>query len=217
MSDAVAPAQGALAALEDRLTAELEAIPGILAAAVWLADAAQLREGYISAAPGASLATLEQAAYRLLSAHQVGVARDQLHIAHLDHATAPPLWRGRYLILDGLEVARADSHVVCRVRLLRRGITITGEAREVDTEQGRARAAARATLHAAEQASHTLHFGLEGLHLQELFGRRYVTLSVEVASLRRPFNLPGIAPVNRSIEEAACHATLHAIERWLSW
>lgn len=217
MSEAVAPGRDALAALEDRLTAELEAIPGILAAAVWLATPTRLREGYISAAPGASLATLEQATHRLLSAHQVDFSGEQLHIALLDQAAAPPLWRGRYLILEGLEVARADNHVVCRVKLLRRGATITGEAREVDTEQGRARAAARATLHAAEQASNTLHFGLEGLHLQELFGRRYVTLSIEVASHRRPLHLPGIAALSRSIEEAACHATLHAIERWLSW
>lgn len=217
MSDAAVLGRDALATLEDRLTAELEAIPGVLAAAVWLATPAQLREGYVSAAPGASLANLEQAAHRLLSAQQIGFTSDQLHIALLDQATAPPLWRGRYLILEGLEVARADSHVVCRVRLLRRGATITGEAREVDTEQGRARAAARATLHAAEQAAPALHFGLEGLHLQELFGRRYVTLSVEVASHRRPLHLPGIAALARSIEEAACHATLHAIERWLSW
>lgn len=102
---------------------------------------------------------------------------------------------------------------------MRAAETLDGEAVELDTEAGRIRAAARATLAAAERAGDNLALGLEGSALIEMFGRRYVATSVEAAVDRRFATLSGLAPVDpaRSIEEAACLATLRAIDRWIAW
>lgn len=203
---------------EREIVAELEKIPGVLAAAVWLRDPRHIREAYITGAPGASTGTLRGTVSDLLLRRGFSFRSDDLQIAIIDESAVPlPLWRGRGLVLDRLEVHRADQWVTCRTHLLRRGLPATGEAREIDTEPGRARAAARATLHAAEQATRGIHFGLEGVHILEILGRRYVLVSVEAAFARRVSHLPGVGAVDRSIEDAACLATLAALERWLAW
>jgi hypothetical protein len=125
----------------------------------------------------------------------------------------------RFLVLRDISVSRAGNRVACRVRLTRDHTVFEGEAREPDTEPGRARAAARATLAAAEQAAGSnAALGLEGLLLNELFHRRYVAVSIEGSSGRRHALLSGLVPVDpgRSTEEAAAMATLHAIDRWIA-
>lgn len=212
------PDREAARQLEVRATDELEQIPGVLAAAVWLRDQRRIREAYITAAPGTSLANLQRAVAGVLRSNGLAFSADIVHIAVLDEsATPPPLWRGRFLVLDSLEVCRAQNHATCRIQLLRRGAPVTGEARELDTETGRARAAARATLNAAEQATRGIHLGLEGVQILDLFGKPFVAVSVEAASFRRLSRLPGINAIDRTVEDAACLATLGAIERWLAW
>ncbi|MBI4409461.1 MAG: hypothetical protein HY561_07110 [Gemmatimonadetes bacterium] len=237
--------------LEDQATQEIERIPGVLAAAVWLGSGERVRDVYIAAATGASIATIRRAAGEAL--RNSGLAFDEaaIQIATLDATevrtraeraseraseraraepspaeAAPadipeleprPLWQGRFLVLDSLHVDRSGQYVTCRVDLARLGDQFTGEARELDTEAGRARAAARATLLAAEQASDAISLGLEGAAMVELFGRRYVALSVEAATTRYVSRLAGIAAVDRSVEDAACAASLSAIERWVAW
>jgi hypothetical protein len=122
----------------------------------------------------------------------------------------------RFLVLGRIDLTRADHHVTCRVELDRRGHSFTGEASELDTEPGRARAAAKATLRAAENASTGAHLALEGAVIAEVFGRRYVIVSVEAAAARQFLRLSHIVALERSVEEAACLATLGAIERWLA-
>ena len=126
---------------------------------------------------------------------------------------------GRFLILDDIIVHRAGSRVSCHVRVTRASELLEGEAVELDTESGRIRAAARATLAAAERAADNLALGLEGSAALELFGRRYVATSVEAAVDRRFATLSGLAPIDpaRSLEEAACLAALRAIDRWIAW
>jgi hypothetical protein len=205
-------------ATEIRTTEELERIPGVLAAAVWMRDARGLREAYVTGAPGASPLALRHAVQEVLRRNGLIFDPNAVHVAVLDEATAPPpLWRGRYLVLHALEVGRADHHVACTVQLLRRGSLVSGKAVELDSEAGRARAAARATLLAAEQAARGIRLGLEGVQVAEHFGRPYLVVSVEAAFARRFAHLPGIAPLDRSIEDAACFAVLSAIERWLAW
>jgi hypothetical protein len=125
----------------------------------------------------------------------------------------------RFLVLRDISVSRAGNRVACRVRVSRDRAIHEGEAREPDTELGRARAAARATLAAAEQAASGNALGLEGLSLTSLFHRRYIVTAVEASSGRRHALLSGLVPIDpgRSTEEASALATLHAIDRWLSY
>ena len=132
---------------------------------------------------------------------------------------APPQpWQGRFLILDGVEVERSGTRVHCCVRLVRLEESFEGQAEELDTELGRARAGARAALVAAEKASPSA-LGLEGVQIPDIFGRRYVVVSVEASAARRYVVLSGILALDgaRSLEEAAALAALRAIERFISW
>jgi hypothetical protein len=214
--------------VELRVAEALEQIPGVLAAAVSLSDPAQVREVYIAAAPHANLPSVQQAAAELLSREGLAFAPSSIQIGQIDEVAttglraedpAPPAWQGRFLILGGLDIHRSGSQVTCKVQLLRLGETFDAEARELDTETGRARAAARATLAAAEQASSSARLGLEGAALVNLFGHNYVVVSVEATNARRFSHLCGILATDatRSIEEAACLATLRAVERWVAW
>jgi len=212
------PQRYAASQLESQLTRELEQIPGVLAATVWLRDPELIREVYVTGAPGTSAYILERAVTSILQRHGVNFDAARIHIASLDDTVAPaPPWRGRLLILDDLEVTRAEQQATCKVRILRRGDPYTGTGLDVDSEFGRARAAAQATLRAAEAAASGIAFGLEGLQIPEFFGRRYVVLSIEAALARRRSHLPGIAAITHSAEHAACIATLGAIERWTAW
>jgi len=134
-----------------------------------------------------------------------------------EEAEVPPPWHGRFLILSALEVRRAGNEVTCRVQLLRVGEPLTGEATEIDTPAGRARAGARAVLRAVSGAGAGTALSLEGAAVLDLFNRKYVAVSVEAATARRTTLLSDLVPIDRSIEDAACLATLGAIERWLAW
>jgi hypothetical protein len=118
----------------------------------------------------------------------------------------------------GIQLERSGQEVRCRVDLQRGKNLFQGEAREMDTPTGRARAAARATLAAAEAACPGIILGLEGVAVVELFSRRYVAASVEAAQKREFALLAGLVTLepNRAIEDAAVLATLRAIERWLA-
>jgi hypothetical protein len=122
----------------------------------------------------------------------------------------------RRLVLGTIDVHLSDLHVTCRVELDRFGTAFTGEATELDSETGRARAAARATLAAAQDTRPGAHLALEGAVILDLFGRRYVALSIEAAATRQFTRLSGLLQVQRSVEESACLAALGAIERWLA-
>src|SRR6185503_14249637 len=74
-------------------------------------------------------------------------------------------WQGRFLILAGLDIIRSGAHVTAKVKLVRLGESFESECQELDTETGRARAAARATLAAAEKASTMARLGLEGVQI----------------------------------------------------
>jgi hypothetical protein len=124
----------------------------------------------------------------------------------------------RFLVLEGLQLERREREVHCRVQLGRANRTFHGEAREMDTQSGHARAAARATLAAAEQAVPGISLGLEGVTVTNLFSRTYIVVSVEAAHDRQFALLAGLINLdpNRPIEDAAVLATLRAIDRWLA-
>ena len=120
--------------------------------------------------------------------------------------------------MAGIQIERAHQEVHCRVELKRGQTSFHGEAREMDTPTGRARAAARATLAAAEYACPGITLGLEGVAVVDLFSRSYVATSVEAARNRNYAHLAGLVSLenNRAVEDAAVLATLRAIDRWLA-
>ena len=88
----------------------------------------------------------------------------------------------------------------------------------MDTPSGRARAAARATLAAAEQAVPGISLGLEGIAITNLFSRSYLAVSIEAAHERQFVVLAGLVTLEptRAVEDAAVLATLRAIDRWIA-
>lgn len=125
---------------------------------------------------------------------------------------------GRFLLLEGLQLERGQREIHCRVQLLRSAKSFHGEAREMDTPGGRMRAAARATLAAAEQAVPGTSLGLEGIAVTDLFSRSYVVASVEAAHNREFALLAGLVTLEatRALEDSAVLATLRAIDRWVA-
>lgn len=124
----------------------------------------------------------------------------------------------RFLLLAGVQLERANREIHCRVQLSRAGKLFSGESREIDTPTGRARAAARAALAAAEQAAPGTSLGLEGIAIVDLFSRTYLVASIEAAQSRQAALLAGMVALDptRAIEDAAVLATLRAIDRWIA-
>ncbi len=215
--------------LELRLVEAIEQVPGVLAAAVWMADLKRVRALHITAAPTASGAIITNAAIQVLRRNGLDFSRDAIRVGFREEptiaTTSPPptvqtaIATGRFLVLSDLAVTRTGTRVTTRVTVGRGEERLEGEAVELDTETGRARAAARATLAAAEHAGANLALGLDGLLVLDMFGRRYIAVSVEAAVERRFALLAGLVPIDpqRSPEEAACLAALHAIDRWIAW
>lgn len=124
-------------------------------------------------------------------------------------------------IFAGLESTVSAGHVKVTVRLDWRGEVAEGSAEAADTQPGRARAAATATLESAMQAAwnEELRFELDFASLVQALDGEYVLVSVlgMSASLgRRPLPLVGAQPIEGDVESAAALATLKAVNRVLS-
>ena len=194
------------------LASALERLPGVLAATTFL-DPPHGPRVYLAVAPDADQGALREAVLALLADHEIPATPDRIH---LGSATPPVREHGALprFSLDGFEVHRADHHVRCTVRL-RAGVRATeGSGEEPDTRSGRARAAARACLRAAEALDPDLRLGLEGLRVFDLFGHDAVIVLVEATAARSHAILPGVGLEERSIEEAACTATIAALRSW---
>jgi hypothetical protein len=207
--------------VELRLIVEIERLPGVIAAAVWL-DQSNVRDLRIHAQPGASSTILANAVTRVVERFGVTMDPRVLRIVTANILTQSeepaPQAGGRFLILQDISLTRDGSRVTCHARLAHETGVVLGEATELDSESGRARAAAIATLRAAEGTTEGLVLGLEGLSIVSLFGRRYVALSIEAAVRRRFATLSGMSMMDpsRPLEEAACLAALRAIDRWIA-
>ncbi|MBR9990193.1 MAG: hypothetical protein KFH98_10575 [Gemmatimonadetes bacterium] len=208
--------------IELRLVGELERLPGVAAASVWLDQDGRLRDARVHLMPGAAPAIVINGASRVL--HALAVPFDPRAIRTCpialpdELATAMPgPNRSRFLLLQDLTLTRVGAHITCRIQLARDSTTAAGEASELDTSAGRARAAAKATLRAAENVTEGLALGLEAAVITSMFGRNYAVVSVEASVGRKVATLSGIVPVDpaRAAEEATCLATLRAIDRWI--
>lgn len=206
------------AAAGQQLSVELERLPGVVAAAVWLDDSGGVAHVRVHTQPGASATILAHTIARVLEQRGFEPSPEALRlvqVASLGEHAAPT---GRFLVLHDISLSRQGSRVTSHVRLTCGSAIVTGEASELDTESGRARAAAVATLRAAESTRDDLALGLEQIGVVPIFGRRYLVVSVEAAVQRRFAQLSGMVLIDpaRSLEEAACMATLRAIERWVT-
>ncbi|HUH12461.1 MAG TPA: hypothetical protein VMK65_05105 [Longimicrobiales bacterium] len=223
----------------------LERIPGVAAARVALENGGgTLRHALLALEPGtpddevrvvaaAVLAGLGVAgeASRIDTAHLGSAApgpRSELRGAPLTHPLPPrrpqaPQAPGvggwgapRTLLRHDIHLRREEGQITCRVELMHQGAVLAGEAADLDTPPGRARAAARATLKAVEGIRAGMRLELEGVHFGEFFGRRHLVLSVEAVHGRSHAILTGIVLATASAEESGCLATLRAVERWLT-
>lgn len=200
---------------------ELERLPGVIAAAVWLDQRSELRDARIHVGHGAAPTIIANAAAHVLQS--LGISCEARSIRTVVTSAADALEAGgnrsgrRFLLLRDFALNRAGAHVTCRVQLAREDAVADGEARELDTPAGRVRAAALATLRAAESAVDGLALGLEGAAIQSMYGRSYAVASVEASIGRRVATLAGLVPIDpsRAPEEAMCMATLRAIDRWV--
>ncbi|MEN8376605.1 MAG: hypothetical protein ABFS34_14250 [Gemmatimonadota bacterium] len=207
-------APGALAAVEE--------IEGVHAA--WLRidprDAGAVGEMVLAVELGAEPDRVRDEALEALAARGLRLDPAALRIAVLEGQgelpeAAPSRWT-RPLVRHDLQILRGDRRATCCVELRHDGLVVAAEASDLDSGTGRARAAARATLGAAEEAYPGCSLGLQGLRLIDLGGRPHIALTVEAVSERRSARLAALAAVDPSPEEAACLAALGAIERWLS-
>lgn len=194
------------------LSSALERLPGVLAASAFL-DPPHGPRVYLAITPHADGSALREAAIALLGDREIAATADRIHIGTAPSASREIGALPRFT-LDGFEVHRADHHARCSVRLRSAGRLTTGSGEEPDTRTGRARAAAGACLRAAESLDPDLRLGIDGLRVMDLFGQDAVLVLVEATAARSQALLPGVGLVERSVEEAACVATLAALRSW---
>ncbi len=192
----------------------LEQLPGVLAATI-LADSTRIPLVYLAASPETDPETLRAAAAMALEIFGTPTPLDRIHVASpAPQRTARSRSALPRFAFDGFEVHRSEGRATCSVRLRADRRLVEGSATEPDTPSGCARAAARATLIAAEGFDPDLRFGLDGLRVIDLFGHRALVLLVDANAGRSRVHLPGVVMLDRSLEEAAAHAVIHALRTW---
>lgn len=190
---------------------DLERLPGVLAATLFL-DTPGTPRVYLAITVDADPDALRRTTAALLRDRGYTVPADRIHVGH-----APPRRLTGSLpraTLDGLDVHRSENRVECTVRIRTEAHTTYGSCSEPDSQSGRARAAARAALQAAEALDPDFRFGLQGARLLDLFGQETLVVLVDASAGRGHAYLPGAALLDRSVEEAAALAALHALRGW---
>ena len=191
---------------------DLERLPGVLAATLFLDTPAGPRV-YLATGPDADHAAITRAASALLADHGYAADAGRIHIGRAPVRPTPVGSLPRST-LDALEVHRRDNRVECHVRLRTESRTTASTATEPDSTTGRARAAARATLVAAEALDPDFRFGLQGVRVMDLFGEEALVVLVDATAGRQQVGLPGVCLLDRSVEEAAALAALRALRTW---
>jgi hypothetical protein len=122
----------------------------------------------------------------------------------------------RRLVLVGFDTRSAPLDTSCSVTLDSAGTKISGRGVGANTPQGRAEAAARAFFDALAVSPEPPKLHLEGISIIDANGKSFVLLAAHNIEGRRGRLLTGVAPVNRSPEEAAILAALQATNRCTS-
>lgn len=141
--------------------------------------------------------------------------------AHVEQVTTSPVPRPHArAVFRGIESTVERGRIEIAVTLDWRGQNYSGAAQEVETANGRARAAATATLRAAMAAAwEGLRLELDQVTVVPAVDQRFVLVSVlglSPALGRKPLTLVGAQPVETDIEAAAALASLKSINRILS-
>jgi hypothetical protein len=140
-------------------------------------------------------------------------------VAGTARAPAVPRSNAR-AVFRGIESTVERGRIVVGVTLDWSGESYTGTAEEVETANGRARAAVAATLKAAVAAAwEGLRLELDLVAVVPSLDQSFVLVSIlglAPALGRKPLALVGAQPVETDIESAAALATLKAINRVLS-
>lgn len=113
--------------------------------------------------------------------------------------------------------SRTNAETECRVTVRRDAAEFVGEGIGSGTAPGRALAAARAAFAAIASAVADRQFGLESATTVESNGRAFVLVAARAMEGRAAVPLTGVAPLDRSPEEAAILASLQATNRWTGW
>ena len=191
---------------------DLERLPGVLAATLFL-DTPSAPRVYLAITAESDPDALRRTVTALLEDHGYRIPRDRIHVGHAPaRRLTGALPRAT---LDRLEVHRSENRVECSVRIRTETHTTYGASSEPDTASGRARAAARAALQAAEALDPDFRFGLQGVRPLDLFGHEAVVVLVDASAGRGHAHLPGAALLDQSVEEAAALAALHALRGWV--
>lgn len=190
----------------------LERLPGVLAATVF-SDPSRAPRVYLATSAQADREALLSAVLALIQDYGMAGDPSRVHMASPPRGSLPAGSLPRFS-LDFLDVHRTSGRAECVVQLRTEIRTLSASASEPDTVTGRARAAARAILLAAESVDPDLRLGLHGTRSLDLFGHESVVVLVEAAAGRAHAHLPGAALVDRSMEEAAALATLTALRSW---
>lgn len=113
--------------------------------------------------------------------------------------------------------SRTNAETECRVTVRRDRAEFVGEGIGAGTTPGRALAGARAAFAAIASAVGDREFGLESATTIESNGRAFVLIAARAMEGRSAVPLTGVAPLDRSPEEAAILASLQATNRWTGW
>lgn len=113
--------------------------------------------------------------------------------------------------------SRTNAGTECRVTMRRESAEFIGEGNGAGTTPGRALAGARAAFAAIASAFERDEFGLESATTVEANGKPYVLVAARAVEGRETVPLTGVAPLDRSPEEAAILASLQATNRWTGW
>src|SRR5688572_1511358 len=107
--------------MELRAVAEIERLPGVLTAAVWLTPEGRLRDARIHASPGTAAVIICNATARVLDALSIPFDSGDIRVSHLAIAgvieSPLPAQSGRFLILQDITMSRSGAHLTCRVQL----------------------------------------------------------------------------------------------------
>jgi hypothetical protein len=193
-------------------TPQLEQLPGVVAAKSFL-DNRTPPLVYLATTADADQEALRQVVLVLLRDHGYQATPERVHVG-VPPARATPAPALPRVSLDGLDVWRSQGRIECTARLRAAERETCGTAGEPDTPAGHARAAARATLLAAEGLDPDFRFGLEGVRVVELSGRAVVVVLIDARAGRNQTHLSGSALADRPVEESAALATLHALRGW---
>jgi hypothetical protein len=112
---------------------------------------------------------------------------------------------------------RTNHEAECHVTIRRDDAEYRGSGIGAGTTQGRALAGARAAFAAIASACEADELGLEAATPVEANGKAFVLVAARALEGRNAVPLTGIAPLNRSPEEAAILAALQATNRWTGW